>query len=302
MEEDLLGLTDFSDNVQELTRENKTYYDIEQELIETKRRLDMLESKMNLLLERSATNVKRRLDMLESNMNLLLEGSATNVKRRLDILESNMNLLLERNTTNLICIPSNYNSKINIHRSQFIDINCKSIKFDYCPGFRQENLKESDHGFGIHSGFMLYFDDAKISSMNYDKNFIFTLINQLKNISSLEILFRFPISDNKMSTDPWLYNDSWLHYPKEESYYKLHFNIFKQIIQNGNNLIINIEIHSNMPLEWFVYLFEDINRKNIQSINISCNGAADIYIQNGRLKEVLKKIDSKLLKKIKANY
>ena len=64
MEEDLLGLTDFSDNVQELTRENKTYYDIEQELIETKRRLDILESNMNLLLEGSATNVKRRIDML----------------------------------------------------------------------------------------------------------------------------------------------------------------------------------------------------------------------------------------------
>ena len=37
------------------------------------------------------------------------------------------------------------------------------------------------------------------------------------------------------------------------------FNIFKQIIQNSKNLTINIEIHSNMPLEWFVYLFEDIN-------------------------------------------
>lgn len=257
MEEDLLGLTDFSDNVQELTRENKTYYDIEQELIETKKRLDMLESKLNLLLERSATNI--------------------------------------------ICIPSNYNGKINIHRSQFIDINCKSIKFDYSPGFRHENLKENDHSFGIHSGFMLYFDDAKISSMNYDKNFIFTLINQLKNISSLEILFRFPISE-ETKCNPWLYNGSCIHYPKEESYYKLHFNIFKQIIQNGNNLIINIEIRSNMPLEWFVYLFEDINIKNIAIINISCNGVADIYIQNGRLKEVLKKLDSKLLKKIKANY
>ena len=259
MEEDLLGLTDFSDNVQELTRENKTYYDIEQELIETKRRLDML--------------------------------------------ESNMNLLLERSSTNLICIPGHCNSKFNLNRFQFIDINCKSIKVDYSPGFRQENLKETQYsGFVSHSGFMLYFDDSKISSMNYDKNFIFTLINQLKNIDSLEILFRFPISDNKMSTDPWLYNDSWNHYPKEESYYKLHFNIFKQKIQNSKNLTINIEIHSNMTLEWFVYLFEDINRKNIQSINISCNGVADIYIQNGRLKEVLKKLDSKLLKKIKANY
>jgi hypothetical protein len=258
MEEDLLGLTDFSDNVHELTRENKTYYDIEQELIETKRRLDMLESNMNLFLERSATN--------------------------------------------LICIPSNYNGKINIHSPQFIDINCKSIKFDYSPGFRQESLKETDYSFGTHSGFMLYFDDTKISSVNYDKKFIFTLINQLKNIDSLDILFRFPISDNQMSSDPWLYNVSWNYYPKEESYYKLHFNIFKQIIQNCNNLIINIEIHSNMPLEWFVYLFEDINIKNIQSINISCNGVADIYIQNGRLKEVLKKLDSKLLKKIKANY
>ena len=256
MEEDLLGLTDFSDNVQELTRENKTYYDIEQELIET--------------------------------------------KRRLEILESNMNLLLERSATNLICIPVQYNSKFSLNRSQFIDINCKSIKVDYSPGFRQESLKENDHYFGSHSGFMLYFDDAKISSMNYDKNFIFTLINQLKNIDSLEILFRFPISDNQMSTNPWLYNGSCIHYPKEESYYKLHFNIFKQIIQNSKNLTINIEIHSNMPLEWFVYLFEDISIKNISIINISCNGVADIYIQNGRLKEVLKKLDSKLLKKIKA--
>lgn len=258
MEEDLLGLTDFSDNVQELTRENKTYYDIEQELIET--------------------------------------------KRRLEILESNMDLLLERNTTNLICIPGHYNSKVNLNRFQFIDINCKSIKVDYSPGFRPENLKENDHYFGSHSGFMLYFDDAKISSMNYDKNFIFTLINQLKNIDSLEILFRFPISDNQMSTDPWLYNRSSIHYPKEEPYYKLHFNIFKQIIKNSKNLTINIEIHSNMPLEWFVYLFEDISIKNISIINISCNGVADIYIQNGRLKEVLKKLDRKLFKKIKANY
>ena len=258
MEEDLLGLTDFSDNVQELTRENKTYYDIEQELIETKKRLDML--------------------------------------------ESNMNLLLERSSTNLICMPGHYNSKFNLNKFQFIDINCKSIKVDYSPGFRHENLMENHHSFTSHSGFMLYFDDAKISSMNYDKNFIFTLINQLENIDSLEILFRFPISDNQMSTDPWLYNRSSIHYPKEESYYKLHFNILKQIIQNSKNLTINIEIRSNMPLEWFVYLFEDINIQNIQSINISCNGVADIYIQNGRLKEVLKKLDSKLLKKVKANY
>jgi hypothetical protein len=255
MEEDLLDLTDFSDNVQQLTRENKTYYDIEQELIETKRRIEILESKLNLLLERSFTN--------------------------------------------LICIPGNYNGKINIHRSQFIDINCKSIKFDYSPGFREESLNESDHLFGTHTGFMLYFDDAKISSVNYDKNFIFTLINQLKNIDSLDILFRFPISDNQMTSDPWLHNVSWKHYPKEETYYKLHFNIFKQIIKNCDNLIINIEIRSQMPLEWFVYLFEDINIKNIVTINISCKH--EIYIQNGRLTEILKKLHSKLVKKIKIN-
>jgi hypothetical protein len=146
---------------------------------------------------------------------------------------------------------------------------------------------------------MLYFDDIKISSMNYDKNFIFTLINQLKNINSLELLFRFPISE-ETKNDHWLYNDSWNTHPKDEPYYKLHFNIFKQIIKNSQNLTINIVISSQMPLEWFEYLFQDINRKNIESININCTH--NNYVVNGVLTNVLKKLPSKLLKKIKLNY
>jgi hypothetical protein len=61
--EELLGLTDICDNSQEIKQ--KTYYDIEQELIETKHKLEILENKMKLLLERKTPSFIN-LTLLES--------------------------------------------------------------------------------------------------------------------------------------------------------------------------------------------------------------------------------------------
>jgi len=251
MEADLLDLTYYYDvdNESKNKIKQKTYYDIEQELIETKSRLEILEEKMEDLLERSSTS--------------------------------------------LICFSQKHYGNTGLNQMYLIDINCKNIKFvynqlrDFCFPTNPSQRKILPAYMGEHHGFMLYCDDAPISSMSYDYNTIIKLINQLRNIKKFEIDFKAGITTNDYC------------WPDVKEYVKEHFDMFKQIIELNTELKIIINVCNEIQLNLVKDLLQDINILNILSIGIKL--ATDDLHMKACLKNCLYLLNSELVKKIKTN-
>ena len=198
-----------------------------------------------------------------------IEKELNETKSKIQQLEEKIEGLLRINTNNIICITTHkeYN---------FININCNNITFSY------------DTPLDTQQGFIVCIDDVKLYSKMYTFNNIIKFINQLKNIDTIHIDFRFPLPGN--------HRDSRI-----PSYFEEHFNMIKKLIEININITLNISITTiSFPFHWLEDLFADIKIKNIQQIKIYYQNRQDMG-NTKRLKEVLTQINKKIYKKIILN-
>ena len=139
----------------------KSYNEIEGELNETKSKIQLLEEKIECLIQKD-------IDMTK----ILCETNS-----KIQELEEK----LQKNTSSLISFTHNSITK-------FIDINCSNITISYNTPFDTGN------------GFILLLDNVEIHSKIYTfegiYKGIYKLINELKNIQNINFEWRFPLPYN----------------------------------------------------------------------------------------------------------
>ena len=135
----------------------KSYNEIEGELNETKSKIQLLEEKIECLIQKD-------IDMTK----ILCETNS-----KIQQLEEK----LQKNTSSLISFTHNSITK-------FIDINCSNITISYITPFDTGN------------GFILLLDNVEIHSKIYTFEGIYKLINELKNIQNINFEWRFPLPDS----------------------------------------------------------------------------------------------------------
>jgi hypothetical protein len=135
----------------------KSYNEIEGELNETKSKIQLLEEKIEYLIQKD-------IDMTK----ILCETNS-----KIQQLEEK----LQKNTSSLISFTHNSITK-------FIDINCSNITITYITPFDTGN------------GFILLLDNVEIYSKIYTFEGIYKLINELKNIQNINFEWRFPLPDS----------------------------------------------------------------------------------------------------------
>jgi len=135
----------------------KSYNEIEGELNETKSKIQLLEEKIECLIQKD-------IDMTK----ILCETNS-----KIQQLEEK----LQKNTSSLISFTHNSITK-------FIDINCSNITISYITPFDTGN------------GFILLLDNVEIYSKIYTFEGIYKLINELKNIQNINFEWRFPLPDS----------------------------------------------------------------------------------------------------------
>jgi hypothetical protein len=135
----------------------KSYNEIEGELNETKSKIQLLEEKIECLIQKD-------IDMTK----ILCETNS-----KIQQLEEK----LQKNTSSLISFTHNSITK-------FIDINCSNISISYITPFDTGN------------GFILLLDNVEIHSKIYTFEGIYKLINELKNIQNINFEWRFPLPDS----------------------------------------------------------------------------------------------------------
>jgi hypothetical protein len=221
----------------------KSYNEIEFELSESKSRIQLLEEKIESLIQKY---VEKSKILYETN-------------NRIQLLEEK----LQKNTSSLLSLNTNSITK-------FIDINCSSITISYNSPY--------DSG----TGFIITIDGEEIQSKSYTIKGICKVINELKNIDTINFLVSFPIEDEKNKPSNYLI------------YFRGYFDIIKKIIKINNCVKIIMSFTSDFPFKWFKYMFNDLHIDNILGIEIF-----DSYsIDTEQITDIIKGLDKKLNKKI----
>ena len=140
----------------------KSYNDIESELNDTKSKIQLLEEKIEGLIQK------------DINMTKLLYETNSKIQQ----LEEK----LQKNTSSLISFTDNSPTK-------FIDINCSNITICY------------NSPWDTQTGFSLLLDNVTIYSKTYTFENIYKVINELKNIQNINFEWRFPLPDSFNKTE-----------------------------------------------------------------------------------------------------
>ena len=135
----------------------KSYNEVEAELNETKSKIQLLEEKIEGLIQKNIDTTK-----------ILCETNS-----KIQQLEEK----LQKNKSSLISFTDNSITKI-------IDINCSNITICY------------DSPYDTQNGFSLLLDNVKIYSKTYTFENIYKVINELKNIQNINFEWRFPLPDS----------------------------------------------------------------------------------------------------------
>ena len=135
----------------------KSYNEVEAELNETKSKIQLLEEKIESLIQQ---NIDMTKILCETN-------------NKIQLLEEK----LQKNTSSLISFTHNSITK-------FIDINCTNIKISYNSPYDTQN------------GFSLLLDNVEIHSKTYTFESIYKVINELKNIQNINFEWIFPLPDS----------------------------------------------------------------------------------------------------------
>ena len=135
----------------------KSYNEVEAEINETKSKIQLLEEKIESLIQQ---NIDMTKILCETN-------------NKIQLLEEK----LQKNTSSLISFTHNSITK-------FIDINCSNITISYITPFDTGN------------GFILLLDNVEIHSKIYTFEGIYKLINELKNIQNINFEWNFPLPDS----------------------------------------------------------------------------------------------------------
>ena len=140
----------------------KSYNEVEAELNETKNKIQLLEEKIEGLIQKNIDTTK-----------ILCETNS-----KIQQLEEK----LKKNKSSLISFTDNAITK-------FIDINCSNITICY------------DSPYDTQNGFSLLLDNVKIYSKTYTFENIYKVINELKNIQNINFEWRFPLPDSFNKTE-----------------------------------------------------------------------------------------------------
>jgi hypothetical protein len=219
----------------------KSYNDLESELNDTKSKIQLLEEKIEGLIQKDI-NMTKLLHETNSKLQEKIEGLIQKDKNMTKLLhETNTKIQvleekLQKNTSSLISFGDNSKTK-------FIDINCSSINISYNSPFDSGN------------GFILLLDNVEIYSKTYTFETIYKFINELKNIENINFEWRFPLPDSFGTNE----------IPK---YFKCHFDIIQKIIEINNKVKINMRFNTNFPFEWLKYMLKDLYIDNILGIEI----------------------------------
>jgi len=253
----------------------KSYNDLESELNNTKSKIQLLEEKIEGLIQKDI-NMTKLLHETNSKLHVLEEKLQENKKgliqkdinmtKLLHETNSKLHVLeekLQKNTSSLISFGDNSTIK-------FIDINCSNIVVSYNSPF--------DSG----TGFILLLDNVEIYSKTYTFESICKFINELKNIQNINFEWKFPLPDS--------FNTNEI--PK---YFKGHFDIIKKIIEINNKVKINISFQSNFPFEWLKYMLKDLCIDNILGIEILYSYHID---KTEYITDIIKGLNTKLNTKI----
>lgn len=193
-----------------------------------------------------------------------LENELEQVKNALTILQKQMETILQTQKP----IEINYIYSLN-NKLEIINTNCNTILFEY---------------YTPDIGFTIDIDNVKLNK--YDFNNLNKLFKTFIHINEINVDIRFPISSNSQ------------HQTQKQIYFVEHFNVIKELVKINNNIKINIKLSAlAFPFEWLEMLFEDINIKNINIINISYWNREDIH-HTRLIKNTIKNIDNQITDKI----
>lgn len=238
---------------------SNSYFSLEKELHEVKSQLSLMEQRLKYFEEGKLT-LEERIHALEVKYEELDDNRGKdNVKIHKDIKCINNDMKYVRNDMKCIknrvdCLEYNESEReeneisleerlkyleddtqiITIENQQFLDTNCSDINF-------------------VHSSpgdTCILFDEVRI--VNFGKNFD-KVINKLKNIKTIGITFRFPVSGNCLS-------------------FKTHLDFIKKIIEINNETKIGIGLMSHLDIDTFKYIFKDLQINKILSLTIHFPG------------------------------
>jgi len=138
----------------------KSYNELESEVNDTKSKIQLLEEKIECLIQKD-------IDMTK----ILCETNS-----KIQQLEEK----LQKNTSSLISFIDFRDNSL----TKFIDINCSNITIIYSTPFDTGN------------GFILVIDNIEIYSKTYRFESIYKLINELKSIQVINFEWSFPLPDS----------------------------------------------------------------------------------------------------------
>jgi hypothetical protein len=223
----------------------KSYNEIEGELNETKSKIQLLEEKIEYLIQKDIDMTKilcetnSKIQLLEEKIEYFIQNDIDMTKI---LCETNSKIQqleekLQKNTSSLISFTSN---SLEIgprltSKTMFIDINCSKI------------IINADQKYGP----VIIIDDVEIKMDGVD---ISKLISELKNIKNINY-------------NCCCHIDSYAPIPCENKGYYLP--IIKQILKINNNVKLMMSFANDFPYNWIKYILTDLHFDNILEIEIT---------------------------------